>query len=700
MGVITMAGGALLDAEAVAAETWLARAPAGLYVLDPELRIVSARLATRIMSGTPADRVLGRCLTEVYSFPAPGQVEAMLREVADSGVPAPERVVRTHLREAPGQARWTKISAFRLEDQRGAVLGVAAVLADVSELERSGVRLHHLRELHRIQVGQALDVVATCQELADVLVPGFADVAVVDVVDSVVRGEDPPLAPLGREVPLRRAGFSRSGGGSQVPEQAGAMHRLPFPGPYAQVLTDLKPRVIDLGPDAPWMTADPARAQAIRASGVRTLFAAPLELRGAVFGLLSLYRMPQRGPFDEEEAHFALGLADLAAVLIDRARLYTREHTIAAAVQRQLLPARPCSQTGLETAHVQVFGEAGGGGGFDSFTVAGARTALLVGEVSGQGIQAAATMGQIRTVVRSLARLDLEPDEMLARLNDAMMQLAAERAALPPAGPSRREPLTATGLYAIYDPIAQTCTYARAHHPAPVIVSPDGTAVQVPDVPPGSLLGTAEGLPFTSATVTLPAGSILAFYTPSILPAAPSGVPGDEGPLRRILAGTQRPLQDLCDDVVYSLRDGPRPGDSVLVLLRTRTFPPGQTMTWQFGPNPEEARRARARLRGKLAAWNTDEDTAQAAELVTSELVTNAIRYGAPPMWLRVIKDLSISVEVHDGSPVAPRLRHPGTLDENGRGLGIVGRLVQAWGTRYTPEGKIVWAEMDSPPAE
>jgi PAS domain S-box-containing protein len=692
-------GGATVpDAEAAAAQTWLAHAPAGLYVLDTELRIVSARLATQTMSGMPADRVLGRRLTEVYSFPAPDQIEAMLREVVDSGVPAPERVVRTHLREAPGGARWTKVSAFRLEDQRGVVLGVAAVLADVSELEKSGVRMHLLRELHLIQIGQTLDVVATCQELADVLVQDFADVAAVDVVDSVVRGEDPPLAPLGREVPLRRAGFRHSGGGRQVQEhRVGAMHRLPFPGPYAQVLTDLKPRVVDLGSDVPWLTADPARAEAIRASGVRTLFAAPLELRGAVFGLLSLYRMKQSGPFDGEEADFAIGLADLAAVLIDRARLYTREHTIAAAVQRRLLPARPCSQTGLETAHVQVFGEAGGGGGFDSFTLAGARTALVVGEVSGQGIQAAATMGQLRTVIRSLARLDLEPDEMLARVNDATMLLAAERAALPPSDPSRREPLTASGVYAIYDPIAQTCTFARAHHPAPVIVSPDGTAVEVPDAQPGTLLGTAEGLPFTSATVKLPAGSILAFYTPSILPAAPSGAPGDEGPLRRILTGTQRPLQDLCDDVVYSLRDGPRPGDAVLVLLRTRTFPPGQTATWQFGPDPEEARRARAHTRSKLAAWNIDEDTAQAAELVISELVTNAIRYGTPPMWLRIIKDLSISVEVHDGSPVAPRLRHPGTLDEFGRGLGIVGRLVEAWSTRYTPEGKIVWAELGSP---
>jgi PAS domain S-box-containing protein len=690
-------GATIADVQAAAAQAWFAHAPAGLYVLDTDLRIVSAGLATQIMGGVPAERVLGRRLTDVYDLPAPSRIEAMLREVLDSGVPAPERVVRMRLKDAPGRARETGVSAFRVEDQQGAVLGVAAVLADASEREKIRARRRIRMEL-REHVGRTFDVVATCQDLVDALVPGFADSAVVEVVDSVIRGEDPPLAPLGREVPLCRAAFRHSG---EPPIQAhplGDVRSLPFPGPYAQVLTDLKPRMVDLGPDMPWLSADPARAEAIRWSGVRTLFAVPLALRGAVLGLLSLYRTEQAGSFDETEVNFALGLAAKTALSIDNARLYTREHTIAAVVQRRLLPARPSSQTGIESASVQVIGNAGGGGWFDSFTVASARTALAVGEVSGQGIQAVAAMGELRTAVRSLARLDLEPDELLARLNDTVVWLAAERAALPPSDPCQHEPLTASCVYAVYDPLARTCTYARAHHPPPVIVSPDGTAVEVPDIPPGPLLGTAEGLPFTATTVKLATGSVLAFYTPSILPAAPSGDPGDLGPLRRVLADVQRPLQDLCDDVVYSLRDSPRPGDAVLVLSRTRTFPPGQTGTWEFGPHPEEAGRARARVRRKLTVWKVDEETAQATELIVSELVTNAIRYGAPPMWLRIIKDLNISCEVHDGSPVAPRLRHPGTLDEFGRGMGIVGRLVQAWGTRYTPDGKIVWTEQALPP--
>ena len=688
---------AIPDIQAAAAEAWFAHAPVGLYVLDTDLRIVSAGLAAQIMGGVPAERVLGRRLTDVYSLPSPSQIEAMLREVLDSGVPGPERVVRMRLKDVPGRARETGVSAFRLEDQQGAVQGVAAVLADVSEREKKRARWHIRMEL-RERIERTLDVGATCQDLVDAVVPDFADIAVVEVVDSVVHGEHPPLAPLGREVPLRRTAFRYSDGEHQVQAHpVGDVRTLPFPGPYAQALTDLKPRVLDLRPDLPWLSADPARAEAIRASGARALIAAPLALRGAVLGLLSLYRTEQAGSFDETDVNFVLGLAAKTALCIDRARLYAREHTIATAVQRRLLPARPCSQTGIETAHAQVFGEAGGGGWYDAFTLAGARTALAVGKVSGQGIQAAAAMGEVRTVVRSLARLDLEPDELLARLNDTVVLLAAERAALSPSDPCQREPLTASCVYAIYDPLARTCTYARAYHPAPLIVSPDGTAVEVPDVPPGSLLGTSDGLPFTAVTVKLATGSVLAFYTPSILPATPSGGPGDLDPLRRVLAGAQRPLQDLCDDVVYSLRDGPLPGDAILVLVRTRTFPPGQAATWEFGPRPEEAGRARARVRRQLAAWKADEETAQDTELIVSELVTNAIRYGAPPMWVRIIKDLSISCEVHDGSSIVPRLRHPGTLDESGRGLGIVGRLVQAWGTRYTPDGKTVWTEQALP---
>jgi anti-sigma regulatory factor (Ser/Thr protein kinase) len=683
MGVVTVADDALLmvvDGNGVVVQ-WSNQAE--------ELVRCTAEEAV----GQPVAHLVTRVAAEAHGAARAGHADVL--------VPGTDGHAIGDLRLRPmqrpdGTVAW---AVFQAAGEGAAIPDVQAVAAQAwSELEKHRARLRVTNQL-RARMEQTRDVVAVCQDVADVLVPAFADAAVVEAVDSVVRGEDPPLAPLGREVPLRRVGFRYWGGEAQIQAHPlGDVRKLPFPSPYAQVLTDLKPRIIDLRQDAPWLSADPERAAAIRRAGVRTLFAIPLTLGGAVLGLLSLYRTEQPGSLGKEDVGFALALAAVAALSIDNARLYTREHTIAATLQRRLLPMRPCSQTGIESATAHVFGEAGGGGWCDSFTVASARTALVVGEVSGQGIQAAAAMGELRTVVRALARLDLEPDELLARLNDTAILLAAERAALPPSDPGHREPLTASCVYAVYDPLAQTCTYARAHHPAPVIVSPDGTPAEVPDVPPGSLLGTTDGLPFTAATVSLDAGSILAFYTPSILPAAPSGGPDDLGPLRRILAHTGRPLQELCDEVVYSLRGGSRPGDAVLHLARTRTFPPGQVGTWQFGPDPKAAGKARAYVRRKLAAWNLDEETAQATELIVAELVTNAIRYGDPPTWLRIIKDLTISCEVHDGSPVTPRLRHPGTLDEFGRGLLIVGRLVQAWGTRYTPDGKIVWAEVALPP--
>ena len=569
-------------------------------------------------------------------------------------------------------------------------------MARASELERRRVQ-QRIGDQLAARIGQTPDVATACQVVADALVPGIAAVAVVAIVNSVICGEDPPLAPLRREVPLRIAGYRSDAEFAGQPSR-GEMRTVPFPSPYARVLTDLQPRVTGLGPDEPWLSANPEHATAIRESGLRTLIAAPLSLNGAVLGLLCLYRTQEAGGFDQTDVGYIGTLATAITLAIDNARLYAREHTIAATVQRQLLAALPSPQAGAEIARAQVVGEWGGGGWCDSFAVTRARTALVACEVSGHGIQAAITMGELRTVIHLLARLGLEPDELLARLNDTAILLAAERAALPRNDPAHREPLTASCVYAVYDPLNQACTYALAHHRAPFIIGPDGTAAQIPEAPQGPPLGSTDALPYTPTSFFLYEWWIIEIYTTSILPAPGSGDVNGQGPLQRLLAHTGRPLQDLCDQVIYSLPDSPRPGDAVLQLARTRPFPVSQVATWEFGPEVAEVTRARALVRNKLASWDVAEETAQAIELIADELVANAIRHGAPPARLRLIKGQTITVEAHDASPVAPRLAHPGTLDEFGRGLHIVGRLVLAWGTRYTPGGKIVWAEVGLPP--
>ncbi|GAA3135298.1 hypothetical protein GCM10017687_59550 [Streptomyces echinatus] len=209
----------------------------------------------------------------------------------------------------------------------------------------------------------------------------------------------------------------------------------------------------------------------------------------------------------------------------------------------------------------------GGGGGFGTFALSGARTALVVGDVAGQGIYAATTLGQIQTAVHSLAALDLEPDELLARLNDTAISLAQERAVLPAGDPM---PLTGSCAYAVYDPLAQTCTIALAGHPPPVIAHPDGST-EIPHLPSGPPLGSDEGPPFAAGTVRVTDGSILAFHTSSLLTTSQS-----PQTLQRVLAHTDRPLRDLCDDVLYRLGNDTRHSDVILLLARTHPFPADQ----------------------------------------------------------------------------------------------------------------------------
>jgi anti-sigma regulatory factor (Ser/Thr protein kinase) len=321
----------------------------------------------------------------------------------------------------------------------------------------------------------------------------------------------------------------------------------------------------------------------------------------------------------------------------------------------------------------------------------------VVGEVTGQGIHAATTMGQLRTVIHSLASLDLDADELLARLNDTAILLAQERAALPSGDPLHRQALTASCVYAVYDPLTRTCTFARAGHPAPVIARPDGTT-EITDSPTGPLLGSTEGPPFDTATVTLTDGSILAFYTASLLPVSAARPPGDPSPLRQVLTDPDRPLQDLCDDALYRLYRDTRPRDAVLLLGRTHTFPSEHVATWQLVDAPTAAGTARTHTQRQLAEWGVDEETAYATELIVSELVTNALLHGTPPLQLRIILDRALTCEVQDAGANAPRLRHARTVDEGGRGLFIVARLSRNWGTRYTPDGKTVWTEQALPP--
>ncbi|MFF3516178.1 SpoIIE family protein phosphatase [Streptomyces sp. NPDC002573] len=670
--------------DAAVLETLFHQSPTGLLILDTNLRILRINLTRPVLRAAPPEQIVGRHLTDVYDLSAPGEVEAMLHGVLKSGAPARAQLVGVRPKGAPGPEYLFSVSVSRLESPQGRICGVLGEMLDVTEREKVAARVRVFGSV-REHVGQTLDVVATCQELVQAVVPGLADIAVVEVVDAVIRGEEPPPSPLGREVPLRRAAFGHSGGTEQIQAHpVGDVRALPFTTPYAQTLADLKPRLVTLGPDTPWLVADPQRGEAIRASGAHSLITTPLTLRGTVLGLLSLYRADPADAYGKGDVTLASAVAAHTALCIDNARRYTREHAIALTIQRRVLLSRPATQTAVETAHLHVPSEVGGGGGFDTFALPGARTALVVGEVASQGIHAATALGQIRTAIHSLAALDLEPDELLARLNDTAISLVQECAALPPGD---LMPLIGSCAYAVYDPLAQTCTIALAGHPPPVIAHPDGTT-EIPDLPAGPPLGSAEGPPFAATTIPVADGTVVAFYTASLLHTSPS-----PATLQRVLAHPDRPLQDLCDDVLYRLRNDTRHGDIFLLLARTHPFPADQVATWHLEQHPKAAATARTHAQLQLKHWGVDEETAYTTEMIVSELVTNAVRYGTAPLRLQLIKDRTLTCEVHDGNALAPRLRHAKTIDEGGRGLFIIAQLAQNWGVRYSLDGKTIWAE-------
>lgn len=669
---------------------------ARLYMLDDTLRIVRTTVSGGGTddAGAEADGdgkpLLGLRFADVRPAGDAQEVEGLLSEVLRRRVHL-HRVLRGDraAATAQGAARTYAMSCHPLGDRTGPPTGVAVIVADVTERESARARARSLDAV-RERVGQSLDLATTCEDLVQAVVPGFADIAVVEIVDEVLRGAEAPTGPLGRDTPLRRTAFAGPDEGGPA-HPVGDVRGMPHPSPFSLALSDLRPRLLDVRPDSAWLAGDPARARSVAEYGSHSLIVLPLTLRGTVLGLLSLYRSGGSPAYREEDLGFATTLAAHTAVSIDNASRYQREHTIASTVQRRLLPpdAESRALVSVEAVHAYLPGR-NSGCWFDTIPLSGARTALVTGEVKGHGIQTAAVMGQLRTAVQTLAALDLEPDELLARLNDTARVLARERTSRP-AGDRVPERLEAACLYAVYDPFTRRCTMARAGHPVPVVVSPGGDTGTL-NVPEGPPLASPDLAPFGTLSTVLEPGSILVLYSGS---RGLLDKPGTR-PLSEVLNPQDRPLRALCDALVYNF-PAPELDGAVVLLARTGSFASEHQATWELAHDLRDPAAARALARGQLAAWGLPDDTVHTMELVVSELVTNAVRYGTAPVSLRLIRTASLTCEVNDTSPSAPHLRHAQTVDEGGRGLFIVSQLASAWGTRYTKQGKTIWAEVPLP---
>ncbi|MFI8004837.1 SpoIIE family protein phosphatase [Streptomyces sp. NPDC086010] len=653
--------------------------PIGMHVLDPELRVLRVNMAAGGVSGIPAEQLIGHRLEDVARLTSPEATSAMIKEVLTTGEPAVDRIVGANPPTDPTREHLYQVSVFPLRDPGGQVLGTAASVVDVTGREQALSRTRLLNAV-REGVGRTLEMNTTCAELVRVLVPDFADDAEVDLLDPVIRGDEPPLAPVPLEMPLRRMAFAPADG----PHEGGA-GPFRFPAAWSQSLTDLRPHLIVHDPEPGSLPSE-----------VHSVLITPLTLRGGVLGTLSLHRSAGRTPFDQEDLDLALELAARTALHIDNSRRYTREHTIAVTLQRHLLPQDPPRRDALETSHFHRPRGAGGGWS-DVIPLSGARVAFTVGRVSGEGIQSTAAMGQLRTAIHALSSLDLECDELLARLNDTAARLAAERAAVDSGRLPREEALTASLAYGIYDPLTLSCTIALAGHPPPLLVHPDGTT-EIPDLPSAPALGEdIDGAVFAATSLDLRAGTVVALHTDVFLGQDGSRAGERRDDLLRSLAGTGRPLEELCGDAVRAVApDGGHADDAILLLVRTHALGADRVAGWDLPPEPSAVAAARDWVRRRLTEWGLDALTF-GTELIVSELATNAIRYGTPPLQVRLVNGPTLTCEVSDSSFVAPHLRHARTTDEGGRGLFICAELAQRWGARFTSRGKTIWTEQALP---
>ncbi|SEO92270.1 Histidine kinase-like ATPase domain-containing protein [Actinacidiphila rubida] len=370
----------------------------------------------------------------------------------------------------------------------------------------------------------------------------------------------------------------------------------------------------------------------------------------------------------------------------------TGNQRMAVNLQHSLLPHGLPEQDALDVGYRYLPAQAGvGGDWFDVIPLSGARVALVVGDIVGHGLHAAATMGRLRTAVHNFSMLDLPPDDLLAHLDDLVARIDKDEAD----ADGGATIAGATCLYAIYDPVSGTCEMARAGHLPPALVLPDGTTAFL-DLPAGPPLGLG-GLPFESVAHHLPEGSRIVLYTDGLVEDRTRDIDAGLDLLRAALAaGPGRTPDEMCDAVVGALLPAVPQDDVALLVARTRALPDDHIACWDVPADPAAVSAVRTRASEQLARWGLAE-LEFGTELMLSELVTNAIRHAAGPIRVRLLLDRTLICEVADASSTAPHLRYAATTDEGGRGLFLVAHVGERWGTRYTPEGKIIWVEQRLP---
>ncbi|MEU9062716.1 SpoIIE family protein phosphatase [Streptomyces sp. NPDC048430] len=721
-----------IETDLAASQAIFGQSPFGFVLFGTDFTVVRANQRFATVFGGEADDHRGRTVDDYLTRPEAERLSSTLKRVLETG----DAVTDLQLVGTPpgttGRRHWS-MNLYRVHSGAGRPVGIAGLATDVTQRHiaareaASARRNLALLNEASARIGNSLDLETTARELLDVAVPVFCDLASVDLYQGLLTGEEASPASWGRHqesgtgsAELRRVAqasavsdalpgtLSGMGGGVEAagdtaPPALGSVHRYPFRSPCAAALRTGR------------VEAVPGDERGF----VHSTLAVPMVAHDVVVGLVQFSRTKGSEPFGERDRALATELAARAAVCIDNARLYRREHERALILQRSLLPPGDPEAAGLDIACRYLPGNTAtevGGDWFDVIELPGHRTALVVGDVMGRGLRAAVAMGELRTAVRTLALLDLEPAEVLSALDEVARGLGTpgggERSEGFGAGggaqwPSRAahksreadlsEVYLATCVYAVYDPVTRRCTFANAGHLPPVVAEPGEPALLL-DVPPGMPLGVG-GEPFEEVEVELKEGALLALYTDGLVESRDH--PLDEGldAFRHALIEPSQPLEDVCDHVLTTLDTRHGEDDIALLMARIQGLAPDAVGDWRLPRELRSVARARELARTQLISWGLD-DLVDTTELLVSELVTNALRYGEGEIRLRLLRDRTLVCEVWDAGLVQPRRRRARDTDEGGRGLQLVGLLSAAWGSRRTPRGKTVWFELALPDGE
>ncbi|MDX3071368.1 SpoIIE family protein phosphatase [Streptomyces sp. MI02-7b] len=653
----------------------------GFLALAPDGRIIFANAQADRLLGTPG-RTGGRILWDLPGV-GPSALEARCREAARSGTPVSGDIAWD------GGQRTYRARVMPVPD------GLTVYLTDVSERRRA-------EEAQAKAAQGAADRAAHIGRLTTALAEA---VTVNDVVHAVAERVLPLFDATGLIIQTLEGDFLRAVGFVGYPpdlmRRTGREQLTPGT-PGADALRDRMPLYITSARE--YVSLYPNRAELREWAQKHAWAFLPLIVSGKPVGCCVVSFSEPR-PFTEEERTLLTALAGLIAQALERARLYDAEHGRAQELQRGLLP-RTLPVLPAVTAAARYLpateGTTAGGDWYDVIPLSADRTALVIGDVMGHGISEAVTMGRLRTAVHTLAGLELPPDELMAHLNDLVSDLGDD--------------FYATCLYAVYDPAAGRCALARAGHPPPALVRPDGT-VHFVGGPPDPPLGAATP-PFALVELEVPDRSLLALYSDGLVESSRRDIDTGMAELAEVLTRALtltpaapgsggrhddrrlevRRLERLCEQVctALGLGKGHAGDDAALLIACAHALAPEDMASWSLPEEPVAAGQARDHVRRQLERWGLD-DLVTTTELIASELVGNVVRHARGPVGLRLIRSRSLVCEVSDGSLTTPRIRHAAPSDEGGRGLQLVAALCQRWGTRYTPYGKSIWTEQTIP---